>query len=139
MTAATAVLPPDTADARRYNRIRRWLGILEFIVGLALLIILLVSGWTGWLRDLAYKGSFQTYGLAVFIYTVLLIVISKIVSLPLDYYGFRLEHRYKLSNEKLGAWLWDEVKGLFVGTVLAALLSELVYFIIRQFPEHWWV
>ena len=47
--------------------------------------------------------------------------------------------RYQLSNQKLRAWVSDEVKGFLVSCILAGLLVELLYFIIRQFPQHWWL
>src|SRR5437762_5001642 len=139
MEAESPVLPPDSAEARRYNRIRRWLGIAEFALSLALLIVLVITGWTNWLRDLAMTGAFQIYALAVFLYTVMLVMIGKILGLGMDYYSFRLEHRYQLSNQKFRGWIWDEVKGLLVSAVLAAALVELLYFIIRQFSQHWWI
>src|SRR6266704_2785437 len=139
MAATSTIAPPDSPEVRKYNRIRRWLGIIEFLLGLALLLVLLLSGWTGWLRDLAYASAFQSYTLAVFLYVGLLVLISKVLGLGLDYYRFYLEHRYQLSNQKLRAWVWDETKGLLVTAVLAAALVELLYFIIRQFPEHWWI
>ncbi len=83
MAATSTIAPPDSPEVRKYNRIRRWLGIIEFLL--------------------------------------------------------YLEHRYQLSNQKLRAWVWDETKGLLVTAVLAAALVELLYFIIRQFPEHWWI
>ena len=137
--AVATVAPPDSPEVRRYNRIHRWLSVAEFVVGFGMLVVLLVTGWTGWLRDLAYSLAFQNYALAVFLYVVILILISKALSSGLDFYSFRLEHRYQLSNQKLSAWLWDEIKGVLLGAVLAGLLVELLYFIIRQFPEHWWL
>src|SRR5215467_4100640 len=140
MAAGSTVAPPDSPQVRRYNRIRRWLGIAEFVLGLAFLLVLLLTGWTNWLRDAAYvRGSVQSYSLALFLYVLMLLVISKILSLGLDYYGFRLEHRYQLSNQKLRAWVWDEVKGFLVTVVFAAVLIELLYFIIRQYSQQWWV
>ena len=135
--ATSTTTPPDSAEARKYNRIRRWLGMGEFGLGLALLLALLLTGWTGWIRDVAYRT--QNYAAAVFLYTLMLVIISKIAGLGLDYYGFRLEHRYKLSNQKLRGWIWDETKALLVSAVIAGLLVELLYFIIRQYPQHWWV
>src|SRR5258708_2092411 len=134
--ATSTVAPADSPEARKYNRIRRWLGIAEVALGLALLLVLLLTGWTGWIRDISYRS--QSYALAVFLYTLILVALSKLVGLGLDYYSFRLEHRYKLSNQKLRSWLWDEVKGLLVSAVLAGVLVEMLYFIIRQFPQHWW-
>jgi len=130
---------PDSPEAPRYNRIQRWLGIADFAIGTAFLIVLLVTGWTGWLRDLAYRRGFQNYTLSVFLYLFFLLLISKVLSLAPDYYGFRLERKFQLSNQKLRAWLWDEAKGFLVGLALAGIVVELLYFMIRQFSQHWWL
>src|ERR1700692_3178078 len=106
---------PDSPEARRYNKIHRWLGIADFIIGSAFLVLLLVTGWTGWVRDLASRRGFQNYTLAVFIYLFFLLLISKALDLGLDFYGFRLERRFQLSTQKLRSWLWDEAKGFLVG------------------------
>jgi Zn-dependent protease with chaperone function len=129
----------DSPEARRYNRIRRWLGIADFIIGFIFLIVLLVTGWSGWLRDLAYRLGFQNYSLAVFIYLLLLLLISKALGIGLDYYGYRIERRYKLSTQRFRAWIWDEVKGFLVGLVLGSAVVELLYYTIRQWPERWWL
>ena len=133
-------MPPDTAEARRYNRIRRWLGIGEFAISLALLVVLVITGWTFKLQNLAYMGGLlQSYSLALFFYVIMLLVIGKVLGLGMDYYSFRLEHRYQLSNQKFRGWAWDEVKGFLVSAILAAILVELLYFVIRQFSQHWWL
>jgi STE24 endopeptidase len=139
MASPSTLTQQDSLDARRYNRIRRWLGIAEFILGLIFLVLLLATGWTGWLRDVAYRGAFQSYALAVFLYIVMLVVTSKLLSLGLDYFGYRLEHRYQLSNQKIRAWVWDEVKGLLVFAIIASILVELLYFTIREAPQQWWI
>ena len=130
---------PDSPEARRYNRIHRWLGIADFVIGSAFMVVLLVTGWTGWLRDLALRRGFQNYTLAVFVYLFFLLLIGKALGFGLDYYGFRLERKFQLSTQKLRSWLWDEVKGFLVGLVLAAIVVELLYFTIRQSPQHWWL
>ena len=129
----------DSPEARRYNRIRRWLGIADFIIGFVFLVVLLVTGWSGWLRDLAYRMGFQNYSLAVFMYLLLLLLISKVLGIGLDYYGYRLERRYKLSTQRFRAWIWDETKGFLVGLVLGSVVVELLYFTIRQWPQNWWL
>jgi STE24 endopeptidase len=131
--------PKDTPEARRYNRIRRWLGISDFVLGLALLIVLLATGWNDTLRDLAYQIAFQGYAVAVFLYVLMLMLIGKLLGVGLDYYGFRLEHRFNLSNQNLRGWLWDECKGFLVGAVLGTIVVELLYFIIREAPQFWWL
>src|SRR5271170_6055887 len=128
----------DSPEARRYNHIRRWLGVADFALGLGLLVVLLATGWNGTLRDLALHGAYEHYAFAVLLYVLMLMLIGKVLGFGLDYYGFRLEHRYNLSNQKLRAWVWDEAKGFLVGAGLAVFVTELLYFIIREFPQYWW-
>ena len=128
--------PPET---RRYNRVRRWLGIADFAIGFLFLIVLLVTGGSAWLRDQAYRLGFQNYSLSLFMYLLLLLAISKALGIGLDYYGFSLERRFKLSTQRFRSWAWDEVKGFLVGLVLGGVLVEVLYFTIRQWPQHWWM
>ncbi len=141
MMVTTEITPVlvDSPESRRYNRIKRWLGIGDFALGFALLVVLLATGWTGWLRDLAERAASQNYVFAVFFYVLMLMLISKVLGSPLDYYGFRLEHRYNLSNQRFRSWLWDECKSFLIGLVMALIVVELVYMLMRQTPQHWWV
>ncbi|HXJ88018.1 MAG TPA: M48 family metallopeptidase [Candidatus Binatia bacterium] len=129
----------DSPEAQRYNRIRRWLGIADFVIGFVFLVVLLATRWSDSLRDLAYRMGFQNYILSLFMYIVLLLGISKLLGLGLDYYGFRLERRFKLSNQRFSGWLWDEAKGFLVSLVLGTIVIELLYFTIRQWPQNWWL
>jgi STE24 endopeptidase len=139
MADPTIPAQSDSPEARRYNRIRRRLGIADFLIGLVFLVVLLAMRWSDSLRDLAYRMGFQNYTLSLFMYIVLLLGISKFLGLGLDYYGFRLERRFKLSNQRFSAWLWDETKGFLLSLVLGAIVIELLYFTIRQWPQNWWL
>ena len=130
---------PDSPEARRYSRIKRWLGIADFAVGFGLLIILLVSGWTGNLRDFAYHLGRQYYTVSLVFYVVMLMLLTKVIGIGLEYYGFRLEHNYHLSNQKLGSWLWDQVKGFLVSVILASIVAVVLYSILREYALHWWL
>jgi STE24 endopeptidase len=132
-------LAADTPEARRYNRIHRWLEFSDFVLGLGFLLVLLLSGWNAVLRDWAYRAAFQNYTLAVFFYVFMLMLGGKLLGIGLDYYGLRLERNFHLSTQKNRSWLWDEVKGFLVGLVFAVIIAELLYFTIRQSPQHWWL
>src|SRR5262249_4601762 len=129
----------DSPEARRYNRVRRWLEIGDIVLSLGFLLALLLLGWTSVVRDWAYRAAFQNYGFAVLFYVLLLMVMAKLLSFGLDYFGYRLEQQYHLSNQRMRAWLWDEVKGFLVGFVVAVIVAELLYLTIRHFPEYWWL
>jgi STE24 endopeptidase len=135
----------DTPEARQYNRTRRMLSIVDYLLGVAFLLVLLFATsprgarWSEVLRDWAWYGAQQHYALAVFFYVGMLLLIGKLVGLPLDFYSFRLEHRYQLSNQKLRSWVWDQVKGFLVGLVLGGIVAEMIYWTIRTSPQRWWL
>lgn len=140
MTAASPIpAQADSPEAQRYNRIKRWLGIADFAVGFGLLIVLLLTGWTGDLRDFAYRISQQYYTVALVLYVIMLMLLAKVIGIGLEYYGYRLERNYHLSNQKLPSWLWDQVKGLLVSVILAAIVAIVLYSILREFAQHWWL
>jgi STE24 endopeptidase len=136
---SASTVTADKPEARRYNQMKRWLGIADFALGLGMLVLLVATGWSGALRDLAYRVAFQNYTLAVFFFVLMLLVMGKLLGLGFDFYGFRLEHRFQLSNQKPRAWVRDEIKGFLLELMLASIVAESLYFIIRQSPQHWWV
>jgi Zn-dependent protease with chaperone function len=139
MTITEAHLHPDTPEARDYNRARRWLEIGDLLVSFGFLIALLATGWTNVLSGLATRIGGDHYMLDLFLYVAFLSVISKVLGFGLDFYSFRLEHRFSLSNQRLSSWIKDEIKGWVLGLVLATFLAEIVYALIRTSPQYWWI
>ncbi len=139
MTLPETIRQPDTPEAREYNRKKRWVEIGDLAVSIGFLVLLLATGWTNRLRDLAIRMSHEHYVVQLFYYVLFLSVLSKVLGLALDYYGFSLEHRFNLSTQKLGSWIKDSIKGWVLGVVLATVLAEIIYALIRTSPEHWWI
>lgn len=138
-TSAPHSVPADSPETKQYSRIRRWLAIADAVLGFVFLVVLLVTKWNRSLRDIAIRWGHDHYAWALFLFILQLLVATKLIGLPLDIYGFHVEHRFHLSNQKVGAWIWDEIKGLLVGLVIGAILAELVYWAIRTFPQSWWL
>ncbi|MGD0222102.1 MAG: M48 family metallopeptidase [Terriglobia bacterium] len=129
----------DSDRVKRYHRTGRILSVTGYIVDLALLLILLFTGWTIALRNVGAHHSARPW-LALLIYLGLFGFITQVVSLPLDFLsGFWLEHRFGLSNLTLAGWVKDQLKGLAVGGTLGLLAMEFLYSAIRRWPEHWWI
>src|SRR6185312_406203 len=139
MTFASTSVTKDSPEAREYNRIKRRLTVADMAVNFLFLVALLITGFNGTLRDWAYRGAGQSYSLAVFFYVVMLLVLGKALSLGFDYYSFRVEHQFNLSNQRIRSWIWDEIKGWLIGLVIATLLVEMIYNIIRLAPFKWWI
>ena len=129
----------DSDSVKGYHRTGRILGVAGYLLDLAILLIMLFTGWTLALRTVALHYSPSPW-LALLIYLAMFGAITQVAGLPLDFlHGFWLEHRYGLSNLTLGGWVKDQVKGLAVGGALAILAAEFLYAVIRRWPEHWWI
>ncbi|HMC32694.1 MAG TPA: M48 family metallopeptidase [Candidatus Angelobacter sp.] len=139
MTLAGANTLPDSPEVREYNRTRRWLEIGDLALSFGFLIALLLTGWTNTLSALARRIGGDHYAINLFLYVLFLSVASKVLGFALDFYGFRLEHRFNLSNQRFGSWIKDEFKGWALGLVLGAFLAEIVYVLIRISPQYWWL
>jgi STE24 endopeptidase len=111
----------------------------DLVLGIGFLVLLLLTGWTRNLRDLSFHAAKEHYAFALFFYVLFLSIISKVLTSGLDFYSFRLEHRFHLSNQKLGSWIMDEAKGWIVGLIIGAILAEIVYGLMRTSPTHWWL
>ena len=118
--------------AARYHRQKRVVSVASVIWSVALLAGLLATRGSIALRDLA-----QGYAL---VYVALLTLTNELGALPLAFYsGYRLEHRYGLSTETLGAWLWDQAKSFAIAVVLGGGAAALIYAFIRRSPDRWWL
>ncbi len=132
-------LEPASSEVKRYQRQKitviflssvlslAWLGLLGFVFGPEL--GRQYTAWFGneqWLRLLA---SAAMLGLTL-----------ELLTLPLDFYsGFILEHRYHLSNQTFGAWLWKRVKGYAVGGMLGLALVSGLYWMLWLTGAWWWL
>ena len=108
--------------ASRYHRLKRRATVLAVAINAALLTLLLGSGGSAGLRDLAVltSGSAPDAASTVAIYVFLLASIQALVALPLAFYdGFQLEQRYGLSSESRGEFIRDHLKAAVVNVALA--------------------
>lgn len=129
----------ETQRIKGYHRAGRILGVAGFALDLALLLLLIFAGWTTGLRTFAEDITSHP-ALALLIYLVFVGLILQVPGLPLSYLkGYRLEHRYGLSNLTFWGWVKDELKGFLVGGGLALLGVEFIYWTMRSWPAYWWI
>ncbi len=124
--------------ALRYNRTREWLVLIGMAWTGLISALALVTGFSAWLRDRATRIAPRRLGPPV-PYALAAAVLSTLASLPLSYYGgYRLEHRYGLSNQARRAWFGEQLKAFGVGLALELPLIQGVYWIIGRYPRRWW-
>ncbi|MGE3959411.1 MAG: M48 family metallopeptidase [Vicinamibacterales bacterium] len=131
--------------ASRYNRLKRQVRVGSVGASAALLLLLVLSGMSHLLRDLAewaaswLPGSLQGF-VTVTAFIALLTLVNELVSLPFAFYGgFVLERRYGLSRQSLSHWLADQGKGLALGAGLGIPAAWILYAFIGRYPSGWWL
>ena len=125
----------DEGTARAYARARFRLSLLAGATNLLALAAFLVSGASVALARAVGGGP----AAGVLRYVGVLVLGLTVLELPFGWWGRRIEIRFEMNRQSLGAWLWDEVKGMLLTLVLATLAAELVYALLRAKPESWWL
>ena len=108
-TAPVAV-PEPSEQAMRYYRSGNVLWLVEQAWSIAVLVLLLATGLSAALRNLARRIG-RNWFFTIVIYFVLFTILTTIIDLPLSYYAeFVRQHAYGLSNQTFGklerVWRW---------------------------------
>jgi Zn-dependent protease with chaperone function len=132
-------LPPDKlAKAITLNRIRIILDIAGSLWGLAVLWLLLATGWAaglaGWAERLLGRRWMQ--GLLFF---AVFLVVTFLAGLPLDAVGQSVSRHFGISVQGWGSWLGDQSKGLGLSLLFGTPILLLFNWLARRYSRSYWV
>ena len=116
-----------------------WLQLWNFLISVAIGLLLLLSGVSVRMRDLALRiGRWRWLGIAL--YAAMWLLVGSVLQLPWSWYtDFVREHQYGLSTQDLGGWLDDSWKALTIALFVVPLVLSALYAAIRRLGERWWV
>jgi STE24 endopeptidase len=138
-SSSEAEQPRDEERARAYERGSLWLRLFNVTLVAIVLLAFLLSGASAGLRDWTRDVTGNVW-VQVALYTVVIVTAWSVVTLPLEYLtDFRREHRYGLSTQRLSGWLLDQAKGFLLSLVLAILVLEGAYWLLRETGGWWWL
>ena len=124
---------------KKYNNTKIWLGLVNFGISLAFLLVLVLTPLSRVFADWAMDIWTAQYG-ALLAFVVIVGVFETVVGFPLSFYsGFILEHKYDLSDQSLGSYFWEKLKGMAVGAVIGIPVLLLFYFFLNQYGDGWWL
>ncbi|MBA3961095.1 MAG: M48 family metallopeptidase [Chthoniobacterales bacterium] len=135
-----ATVPADKrAASDAYFEGGYWLILWDFLLGAAISIFFLASGLSARLRDFAERKT-RFKAMQVALYAVCYVVISAVISFPLDVYSqyFR-EHQYGLATQTFGPWFGERLTAFAITIVAAALVLIVLYAVFRRAPRTWWL
>ena len=133
-------LPADQrARSDAYFEGGYWLSLWSFLWGAVALLLLLQTGLSARMRDLAERLT-RIRPLQTAAYWTQLAVVLWLLDFPLSVYRDHVrEHRYGLSNLTFGGWMGEEMKGLAVSIVLGSIGLVALYAVVRRWPRTWWI
>jgi STE24 endopeptidase len=135
----TEIDPERQKRAKQYAKIHHRLMLVDLSIGAIYLLSWLVFGWSATLKSFLTSYTSNEWLLLAF-YVVVFGGILFIINLPLSFYsGYILPHRYELSTQTMSGWITDQVKGLAVGGAIGIFILEVIYAILRAYPDWWWL
>ena len=138
-TRDTVVVPEPSALAIQYHRSGNVLWAVETALGMIIPALLLFSGVSARMRALSQRVG-RRWLLTVLLYAVLFTVLMAALTFPLSYYaGYVRQHQYGLSNQSLGAWSGDWIKGVALSGLGLAAVLWIPYLLLRRSPRRWWL
>jgi len=156
VTAAVAVIAqpkpepsPSTSDEKRFevkvtpemlrhSRISESIYFGGTLYGIATLLLLLATGVSAKMRDLAQRVVRRPF-LAAMLYILFFAVAIAILDFPLTYYAdYFVPHQFDLTNQTFASWLWDQTKAFAVTVLIFAPLGALALLGIRRI-KRWWL
>jgi STE24 endopeptidase len=135
----TVPVPQPSEKALRYYRSGNVLWVVNTLWGLAVLALLLFTGFSARLRDVARRIG-RNWFFTIALYGVLFTLVTFVLDLPLAWYaGFAREHAYGLSTQTAAKWWSDQLISLAIGCVFLALTLWFPYLLLRKSPRRWWL
>jgi STE24 endopeptidase len=126
--------------ASRYHRLQRRAAVSGTVVAAVWLLLLLVTGWSIALRDMAAAAAGYAFVPTIIYYVVLVAVLTEAVQVPVAFYqGVILEQRYGMSAQSARGWWSDRLKSGVVAVLLAVVGAVIVWSLLRWSPSYWWV
>jgi len=127
-----------TDEMIRHSRINDTLYFVGAAWSAAMMLLLLVSGASRRMRELAARMTGKPFLLAM-LYIAFFTVAVAILDFPLTYYGdFVVPHQFDLSAQSFGSWMGDMLKGLAVALVFGTIVGALALLAIRR-VRRWWL
>ena len=133
------ISPEARARSDAYFEGGYWLMLWQFLWSTLVLILLLHTGVSAWIRDRATRLT-RARWLQPGLYWIAFLLVTTVLAFPLTVYaGFWREHQYGLATQTFGGWLGDQAKALALGVVLGSVLVIALYAVLRRTGRTWWL
>jgi STE24 endopeptidase len=135
-----ATVPPaERAKSDAYFEGGYWLLLWDFLLTVAISLLLLWSRTSARLRDFAERFT-RVKAAQVALYAFPYLTIAWLLSFPLNVYQyFFREHHYGMATQNFGQWFREQLIALAVVLVLGSAALIVLYAVFRRARRSWWL
>ena len=131
----------ELSEAKRYCRLELVCSLADKGIDVAYLSVaafLLARPLDAWLQTFSPMAGNWSLRLAALFLAVMALHI--VVSFPLSFYsGHVIEHRFKLSTQTFGHWLWQYAKRNLLAVAFSLAMLMGLYWLIWTTGSWWWL
>ena len=116
-----------------------WLILWNFLLTVAISVVLLTSRFSARLRDFCERVT-KIKNLQVACYAIPYLLLVYALSFPLNLYeNFFREHKYGLATQSFAPWFQEQLLSLLLSLAGGTLLVVVLYAVFRHAPRTWWI
>jgi STE24 endopeptidase len=124
---------------KKYNNTKLIIGISKAVASFILIFLFVATGLSRVL-EVWLSGFFSSQYTILIMFVLVAGIVSGIIFFPVNYYSqFVLEHKYNLSNQSLGRWLWENIKGMLVSLLIGLPVLVIFYYVMNIYGQLWWL
>ena len=137
---SAVAVPEPSPLALKYYRSGNVVWGIGALLTLLIPAIVVYTGFSARLRTMAFRLGRRHWLPSLMLYALLFTLTSALLGLPLAFYqGYIRQHAYGLSNQDLGKWAADWLKGVGLSGLGLALVLWIPYLLLRRSPRRWWL
>ncbi|TRW17261.1 M48 family metallopeptidase [Glacieibacterium frigidum] len=116
-----------------------WLTLWGALISIGVAYLFLRMGWAARLSAWAQRQTGGRMFLATALFLLVFSLLTAVIELPWQAYtGYFREHQYGMSNQTLGEWLVEMLKGAAISLPITALAIAALFIGVRRSPKRWW-
>jgi len=113
--------------------------IAGHFVALGLPLVLLLTGLGARICKACGRLARGRWVWTAALFAAVFVVLSLLLSLPIDYLAFRRSSLSALPGQDLGSWGLQELGNGVRLTLIGSVLGWMPFWLIRSSPKHWWL
>ncbi len=124
---------------KKYNNTKLAISVAKSVLSFILLLCFVHFGFSLKLVNFLKPFIPNNY-ILLLIYSFGILLGFIIIFFPIDFYsGYKLEHKYNLSNQSVIVWLKENLKGFILSLILGTPVLLMFYFIMVNYTDIWWM